>query len=108
MAEIVILGWTELEPGDREIWLGHARELVDATRREPGVQRFSVVADPDSDTGVLVQEHYIDEAAFDAHRASAHLARFLRQTAECRVRLYDVAYFDATARSGPPQDESAS
>ena len=96
MSEIVILGWNDFEPGHRDRWMHHVEDLVTATKQEPGCRRFVVLADPKSPTGVFVQEHYDDAAAFDAHRHSEHLARFIAETKGCEIRVSDVAIFEAT------------
>jgi quinol monooxygenase YgiN len=51
------------------------RELTEASRQEPGCVTYiphTVDGDPDT---VLIYEQYADEAAADAHRATAHFAR---------------------------------
>jgi len=52
------------------------RELTRLSRREPGcVSYIPHFVDGDSNT-VLIYEQYTDEAAVEAHRASAHFAEF--------------------------------
>ena len=80
MPEIIILGRVEYAPADRARYLAHIDELVVATRHEPGVRRYEIVADPHSATGVLVMEHYASSEGLEAHRSSAHLKRFRSQT----------------------------
>lgn len=50
-----------------------AQECLDS---EPGCRQFDVVQVESTPQGVLFYEAYDDAAAFDAHCASAHLARF--------------------------------
>ena len=95
MTAIVILGWIDFEPGDRERWLDHSYELTKATLEEPGCLRHVIVADPHSPTALITQAHYVDQAAFDAHAASAHFARFRLATEHCRVRVRNVDRFEA-------------
>ena len=52
---------------------GFARECLD---NEPGCRQFDVVQLESTPRGVLFYEAYDDAAAFEAHCASAHLARF--------------------------------
>lgn len=63
-------------PEDREEIAGILRELTAASRQEPGCVTYvphTVEAEPDT---VLIYEQYRDEAARDAHRASAHFQRW--------------------------------
>ena len=50
-----------------------AQECLDS---EPGCWQFDVVQLESTPNGVLFYEAYDDAAAFEAHRESAHLARF--------------------------------
>lgn len=99
MAEIVILGWTDFEPGHRERWMAHVDALVEASRQEPGVLRYVVLADPKSPTAVVAHEHYADADALEAHRASAHLAEFKAATNGCQIRAHDIVKIEGTTMS---------
>ncbi|MGF1561409.1 MAG: putative quinol monooxygenase [Geminicoccaceae bacterium] len=44
--------------------------------KEPGCLRFDVCQDPKEPTTFFLYEAYQDEAAIEAHRASAHFAEF--------------------------------
>ena len=57
----------------REAMLANARSSVD---REPGCQQFDVCFDPADPRRVFLYELYTDEAAFQAHLASAHFLEF--------------------------------
>lgn len=58
--------------------LRHARTSLE---REPGLcLRFDVHQDVDDPTLFLLIEQYADQAALDAHRASAHFARYRADT----------------------------
>ena len=43
---------------------------------EPGCVRFDVLHSDENPGSVFLYEVYVDEAAFDAHRKTAHYARF--------------------------------
>ena len=63
-------------PEDREEIAGMLRDLTAASRQEPGcVSYIPHVVESEPDT-VLIYEQYRDEAARDAHRASAHFQRW--------------------------------
>lgn len=52
------------------------RRMVAATRAEPGCLRYDLFADQDGGSGFSLVEAYTDEAALEAHRASAHYQTF--------------------------------
>jgi quinol monooxygenase YgiN len=57
---------------DRDNVLNAVRRLTEASREEPGCVTYiphEVGGDPSL---IMIYEQYRDEAAFDAHRASAH------------------------------------
>ena len=62
---------------------GKINEFVDIclenaknSRQEPGCRRFDVFRPSDTTDSVVLFEIYDDEAAYDAHRATAHYAKF--------------------------------
>lgn len=54
---------------------------AEASRAEPGVVRFDVLADRSDPTHVVLVEIYRDEAAASAHKQTAHYATW-RETVE--------------------------
>jgi quinol monooxygenase YgiN len=57
---------------DRDNVLNAVRRLTEASRKEPGCVTYiphEVGGDPSQ---IMIYEQYRDEAALDAHRASAH------------------------------------
>ncbi len=66
-------------PEDRRNVAEMLRELTLASRTEPGCATYvahTVESDPDT---VLIYEQYRDEAALEAHRATAHFEQFATQ-----------------------------
>jgi quinol monooxygenase YgiN len=64
------------KPGHEDEAVAYFRELIPASRREPGCRQY-VVHRAKSDPGkFFIYEQYDDEAAFDAHRASPHFERY--------------------------------
>ena len=49
---------------------------------EPGCRQFDVLTDPARPAEVFLYELYDDAAAFDAHRETAHYARFDARASE--------------------------
>ncbi|MBU1041192.1 MAG: antibiotic biosynthesis monooxygenase [Proteobacteria bacterium] len=50
--------------------------VVGATRQEPGCQEYAAHVHAEDPKRVLFYERWQDQAALDAHNASAHLATF--------------------------------
>lgn len=50
---------------------------VTATRAEPGCVSFTGYRDPDDPDHFALYEQYADENAFQAHRQTAHFARYV-------------------------------
>ncbi len=74
----------------------YLRELIVATRREPGCQTYEVHRSKDDPRAFFLYEQYDDEAALDAHRASPHFERFgkngIQTIAESRVATLYVPF----------------
>lgn len=52
------------------------RRMVSASRAEPGNRRYDLLRRTDGAPGFHVYEIYVDEAAVQAHRESAHYLAF--------------------------------
>ena len=57
------------------------RQMVAASRAEPGCLRYDLFADQGGGAGFSLVEAYRDEAALEAHRASAHYQAYRGRTA---------------------------
>jgi (4S)-4-hydroxy-5-phosphonooxypentane-2,3-dione isomerase len=78
----------ELFEAFRPLMVENARASL---RDEPGCRQFDVSLPADGAPRVLLYEVYDDEAAFQAHLASAHFARFAEATREMIVGRRIVA-----------------
>lgn len=65
----------EVLPGQREAFVEAFRINWAGTQSEPGNIRFDLVCDADDPNLFYCYEIFSDEAALDAHRASAHYRR---------------------------------
>jgi autoinducer 2-degrading protein len=66
-----------VRPGRREEFLaGMTANAESSVRDEPGCLRFDVCAVEGDENRFLLYELYADAAAFDAHKASPHFARW--------------------------------
>lgn len=74
-AEVIVAGWIDFEPGDREEALRHFSEVVAASRREPGCLDYVFSPDPDLPGRVRVFEHWDSDASLTHHLTLPHVLR---------------------------------
>jgi autoinducer 2-degrading protein len=73
---LVVHVHVRVKPEHLEEFLAETRRNAAASLEEPGVRRFDVLQD-DGDAGhVVLNEVYADQAAADAHKQTAHYARW--------------------------------
>lgn len=70
---MVLAGTVRIAPGMREKALPHILTMVAASRAEPGCLDYSFAFDVLDDHLVRIFECFVDDAARDAHRNSAHM-----------------------------------
>jgi (4S)-4-hydroxy-5-phosphonooxypentane-2,3-dione isomerase len=71
-----------VEPEHLQDFLEETRRNAAASLEEPGVRRFDVLQDESDETHVVLSEVYADQAAADAHKQTAHYARWQDAVAE--------------------------
>lgn len=64
-----------IKPGRTAEFFEVFSDNFEGTRAEPGNIRFDVLQDPEDENHFVIYEAFIDEAAVDAHRQTAHYAR---------------------------------
>jgi quinol monooxygenase YgiN len=62
-------------PDDADVLGSALRELAEACRDEPGCLSYDLYRSVDEPHRYVSVEKYVDSAAFEAHRTSAHFAR---------------------------------
>ncbi len=72
---------------------GFARELIAASRLEPGCRAYDVNRAKDDEHRYLFYERYDDEAALEAHRSSPHFERFGRQGLQTVAERRDAVLY---------------
>ncbi len=73
---LVVHVHVRVRPEDLEAFLAETRRNAAASLQESGVRRFDVLQD-EGDAGHLVlNEVYVDQPAADAHKQTAHYARW--------------------------------
>ncbi|MFF7047969.1 putative quinol monooxygenase [Streptomyces griseorubiginosus] len=78
MAEaIIVAGWMDYEPGDRDTMLKALAELGRQTRAaEPGCLDYAMTADPDDERRIRVYERWVSQQALDEHFKAPHMKDF--------------------------------
>ena len=86
-----------VKPEHLDGFLAETRRNASASLQEPGVRRFDVLQDEADETHVVLGEVYVDQAAADAHKQTAHYARWqdavAGMMAEPRTRARFTAVF---------------
>lgn len=71
MTVVLAVTWVAHEGREEEV-AAILRELAPLSRAEPGCVQYDVHRDPADPRAFFLFERYRDEAAFEAHAASAH------------------------------------
>ena len=66
-----------IQEGHEEETAALLRQMVEPTRAEPGNLLYLVHRSPTEPGRFFFYEQYTDQAALDAHRASAHFQQFM-------------------------------
>jgi autoinducer 2-degrading protein len=73
---LVVHVHVRVRPADLEAFLAETRRNAAASLEESGVRRFDVLQDEGDLGHVLLNEVYVDQSAADAHKQTAHYARW--------------------------------
>ena len=79
---LVVHVHVRVKPEHLDGFLAETQRNASASLREPGVRRFDVLQDEADGTHVVLNEVYLDQAAADAHKQTAHYARWQDAVAE--------------------------
>jgi (4S)-4-hydroxy-5-phosphonooxypentane-2,3-dione isomerase len=79
---LVVHVHVRVKPEDLEAFLEQTRRNAAASLEEPGVRRFDVLQDAADAAHVVLTEVYVDQSAADAHKQTAHYARWRDAVAE--------------------------
>jgi quinol monooxygenase YgiN len=79
--EIIVAGWMDYEPADRDTMLRHRVEVGRRTREEePGCLDYAMTADPVDERRIRVYERWVSQQALDEHFTTAHIKDFRAAT----------------------------
>ena len=71
--EVIVAGWMDFDPADREAALAAFCDVVAVSRREPGCVDYAFTPDPDVPGRIRVFEHWTDDAALTEHLTLPHV-----------------------------------
>jgi quinol monooxygenase YgiN len=90
---VILAGSIRIGDGKRGAALAPLREMVEATRAEPGCLQYSFSFDVLDDHLVRIFEVFVDDAALAAHRASPHMARWRALLPELGISDRDMSEY---------------
>ncbi|KDN77322.1 antibiotic biosynthesis monooxygenase [Streptomyces olindensis] len=74
---MIVSGWMDYDPADRDTMLGHLVALGRRSREEePGCLDYAMTADPTDGRRIRVYERWASQEALDGHFATAHIKEF--------------------------------
>ena len=94
---LVVHVHVHVTPDDVEAFLAECRRNAEASLQEPGVRRFDVLQDEGDPAHVVLNEVYVDQAAADAHKQTAHYARWRDAVAGMMAQPRSSTRFTAVA-----------
>jgi len=97
---LVVAGSIGIDPAKREAAIAAAKEMMSATRQEPGCRAYSFSLDLDDPGRFHLFEHWESQAALDAHFKTPHMARFSAAVAALGVREAAIQRYDISG-GGP-------
>jgi quinol monooxygenase YgiN len=71
--EVIVSGWMDFDPADREEALRAFSVVVAKSREEPGCVDYAFTPDPDLPGRVRVFEHWASDAALTEHLTLPHV-----------------------------------
>lgn len=94
---IVVQGWMRVHPDDAHKLRDAARELVPATRAEPGNITYAFAEDVNEPGLFHIIERWADDDAVKAHMGMPHTAAFGPKLRELRDLKFRIARYDPPA-----------
>lgn len=73
---VIVAGTIQIDPAQRELLESAFDRMRQATLAEPGCIEYQAYADRHDRGTILIFERWQDDAALQAHFASAHMAEF--------------------------------
>jgi (4S)-4-hydroxy-5-phosphonooxypentane-2,3-dione isomerase len=92
---LVVHVHVHVKPEDLDEFIVETRLNAAASLEEPGVRRFDVLQEEAEATHVVLNEVYVDSSAADAHKQTAHYARWRDAVAGMMARPRSSTRFAA-------------
>jgi quinol monooxygenase YgiN len=89
-----IIARFQAKPGNEQQVESILRGMVGPTRREPGCLRYDLFRSAGASAGFCLIERYSNQAAIEAHRATAHYRAYRACIVELLSAPIDVAILD--------------
>jgi len=93
MAYVVLAKWTA-QPGEEDAVAAAIEALIEPSRAEPGNLLYQPHRDPSDPRVFLIYEQYTDEAAYQAHGASAHFRQHGLENAIPRLEARERSFYE--------------
>ncbi len=101
VGSLIVHVHVHVKPGGEEAFRSASLANVAASRREPGVLLFELLADRDDPRRFVLVEVYRDAAAAAAHKETAHYAAWRDAVAELMAEpRRSVKYFELLPDTG--------
>lgn len=94
MTYVVQAVWTAREGEERAV-ADIIRLITPLSRQEPGNLCYQAQVATDDPRRFMIYERYVDEAAFEAHRASEHFQKYVVGDCLARLASREVTTFQA-------------
>ncbi len=104
---VIVSGWIDFDPADREEALRAFSVVVAKSREEPGCVDYAFTPDPDLPGRVRVFEHWVSDAALTEHLTLPHVQE-LRAAIAGLTRTGREMTYHTVAASRPMGSSSAS
>ncbi len=88
---VVLIAKNTLQEGKQEEFVRIAEKMVEETRKEEGCISYDLVKDETDDAVFFFIEKYKDEAALDAHRASAYFQTYVPMLGALRTKPSELS-----------------
>ena len=88
---LIVAGWLEVDPGDRDGYVADCADAVRQARESPGCLAYAISADPLEPGRILVYERWESEAELLAFRGSGPSDEQTTQIRAADVARYEIA-----------------
>lgn len=89
MTTIIVTGWLQVDPAERDAYVAGCRGVVEQARRTPGCVDFAITACSVDPGRVVVVERWTSHEALDAFRGSGVDGEQAAQIREAAVDEYE-------------------